>query len=209
MALPEQRLYTIDEYLELERASEERHEYIDGHIYPVGGAHLMAGESLAHSQICVNLAGETREQLKGKLCQALSPNMKIRTQVHANYSGRFSYPDLIIVCGKPLFHDTHKDVLVNPVVLFEVLSPSTEKYDRGEKFLRYRNEIETLIDYVLVAQDAPLVEHYTRRADGWLLVSTSNPAASLDLPNVDCRLRLAEVYDRVEFPKIESNEQLR
>ena len=198
MALPEQQVvYTIDEYLEMERAAEERHEYIDGYIY------LMGGESLAHSQLCINLAGEVSTQLRGTPCEALSPNMKVRAKVRAKYRGRFSYPDLTIVCGRPLFHDTHQDVLLNPVVIFEVLSPTTEKYDRGEKFLRYRTEIETLTDYVLVAQDKPLVERYTRRADGWLLTSVSDLNETLDLPSVGCRLRLADIYDRVEFPAAE------
>ncbi len=203
MALPQQLIYyTFDEYLELERANDARYEYIDGQLF------LMAGESLAHSQISINIAGEVRAQLKGTPCQALSPNMKVRTQLHAKYRGRFSYPDLIIVCGTPLFHDKEKDVLTNPVVIFEVLSPSTERYDRGEKFLRFRAEIETLTDYVLIAQDMPLVEHYTRRSDGWLLVSIDALTGTLNLPNVNCRLSLAEVYDRVKFPEIKIDEPI-
>lgn len=201
MALPQQLIhYTVDEYLELERAGNERYEYIDGQLF------MMAGESLAHSQICINIAGEVRAQLKGTPCQALSPNMKVRTQLHSKHRGRFSYPDLIIVCGTPLFHDTEKDVLTNPTAIFEVLSPSTESYDRGEKFLRFRAEIEALTDYVLIAQDMPLVEHYTRRSDGWLLVSTDELTGTLNLPNVNCRLSLAEVYDRVKFPEIKIDE---
>jgi len=201
MALPEQQVfYTIDEYLEMESASEERHEYIDGFIF------LMSGESLAHSQLCINLAREVSTQLRGTRCQALSPNMKVRARIHAKYKGRFSYPDLTVVCGSPLFHNTQKDVLLNPTVIFEVLSSSTESYDRGEKFLRYRTEIETLTDYVLVSQDKPLIERYTRRTDGWLLTSVSDLDETLDLPNINCRLSLAEVYDRVEFPEVESDD---
>jgi len=198
MALPQQQIfYTIDEYLEMERAGDERHEYIDGFIY------LMSGESLAHSRICINLAREVSTQLRGTPCEALSPNMKVRTQIHTRYKGHFSYPDLTVVCGTPLFHDTQKDALLNPTVIFEVLSSSTESYDRGEKFLRYRTEIVALTDYLLVAQDKPLIEHYTRRSDGWLLTSVSNLDETLELPNIDCRLLLSEVYDRVEFPQIE------
>lgn len=201
MALPEQVVYyTSDEYLELERASDERYEYIDGQLY------LMAGESLAHSQICINIAGEVRAQLKGTPCQALSPNMKVHTQLHSKHRGRFSYPDLIIVRGTPLFHDKEKDVLTNPTAIFEVLSPSTERYDRGEKFLRFRAEIDTLTDYILIAHDMPIVEHYTRRSDGWLLVSTDDLTDILNIPNVNCRLSLAEVYDRVKFPETKIDE---
>lgn len=198
MALPEQQVfYTIDEYLGMERASGERHEYIDGFIL------LMSGESLAHSRICVNLAREVSTQLRGTPCEALSPNMKVRARIHANYKGRFSYPDLTVVCGRPMFHDTQKDVLLNPTVIFEVLSSSTESYDRGEKFLRYRTEIEMLTDYVLVSQDKPLIERYTRRTDGWLLTSVSSLGETLELPSINCRLSLSEVYDRVEFPEVE------
>ncbi|MCP9494471.1 MAG: Uma2 family endonuclease [Pyrinomonadaceae bacterium MAG19_C2-C3] len=195
MALPH-IFYTIDEYLETERAGDERHEYIDGQLF------LMSGESLAHSQICINIAGEVRAQLKGTSCQALSPNMKVRTLVVRTRRGWFSYPDLTVVCGTPQFHDVKKDVLTNPVALFEVLSPSTEQYDRGDKFLRFRTEIETLTDFVLIAQDKPLVEHFTRRPDGWLLISYTNLDDTLHLPNLNCRLSLAEVYDRVEFPSV-------
>ncbi len=127
--------YTIEEYLRLERASEERHEYIDGQIY------AMAGESLAHSRICVTLAAEIRAQLKGKPCEALSSNMKVRsgpTIKRDSVAGLFSYADLVVVCGRPRFHDEHQDVLINPTAIFEVLSPTTEAFDRGDKFLRYR-----------------------------------------------------------------------
>lgn len=192
MSLPQTViLYTPDEYLELERQATERHEYLDGHIYE------MAGESLAHSQICVNLAREVSTQLKGKRCQALSPNMKVRT----GEKKLFSYPDLTIVCGQTIFHDVQRDVLLNPTVVFEVLSRSTEGFDRGEKFLRYRNNIETLTDYVLISQHIPLVEHYTRREDNrWLMTSLSGLDSALALPEIGCVLRLSEIYDRVEFP---------
>lgn len=201
MALPQQHLfYTIDEYLEMERAAtttDERHEYIDGQLF------LMSGESLAHSRICINIAREVSAQLKGSRCEALSPNMKVRTQIVHTRRGWFSYPDLTVVCGAPQFHDVKKDALINPVALFEVLSPSTEQYDRGNKFLRFRTEIDALTDFILIAQDKPLVEHFTRRSDGWLLVSYTNPDNdTLRLPNINCYLSLAEIYDRVEFPVI-------
>lgn len=202
MAFPQEKLkatYTIEQYLKLERHSEERHEYIDGDIYE------MAGESLAHSRINMNLAGEIRAQLKGKNCEALSPNMKVRTKVLVNPKspkGFFSYPDLTIVCGEPLFHDKFKDVLINPKVVFEVLSPSTESYDRGKKFQHYRTQIDSLTDYVLVSQDEPLVEHYIRQDDGsWKLFTYAGLKTSFAIDSVDCRLSLEEIYDRIEFQK--------
>src|SRR5260370_22680754 len=137
----------------MERESATRHEFLDGCIYD------MAGESLQHSRICINLAREVSNQLKGRECEALSPNMKVRT----SNSGLFSYPDLTVVCGEPRFLDSRKDVLLNPVPIFEVLSPITEEYHRRDKFLRYRNYIETLVDYLLVSQVRPLIDHFLRR----------------------------------------------
>lgn len=150
------RIYTPDEYLEFERRSDERHEFWDGYLFQ------MAGESLSDSRICVNLAREAGSGLLGKPCEALSSNMKVRTST----ARLFSYPDLMIVCGEPLFHDRKKDVVVNPRAIFEVLSPSTERYDRGKKFQRYRLGNETLTDYILIAQDGCLVEHYQKAENG-------------------------------------------
>jgi Uma2 family endonuclease len=190
--------YTIEEYLALERQSEERHEYLDGQIY------AMAGESLEHSRICVNLASALHAQLRGKPCEVLSPNMKVRSGPYIKQQktnkGLFSYADVTVICGEPLFHDQHRDVLLNPTVIIEVLSPTTESFDRGGKFLRYRTHIETLNDYVLVSQDKPLIEHYLRQPHGqWLLSSVSGLESSLYLASIDCHLHLAEVYDRVTF----------
>lgn len=128
-ALPKiAEIYTPEEYLEFERNAAERHEFVDGYLAE------MAGESLSHSRICVNINREVSNGLLGKKCEALSPNMKVRT----SDASLFSYPDLTIVCGEPQFHDCKKDVIVNPKVIFEVLSPATEKYDRTLKFQRYR-----------------------------------------------------------------------
>lgn len=121
-------VFTSDEYLSLERCSDTRHEYLDGFVY------AMAGESPEHSTIYFNLAGTVHAQLKGSSCRGYSPNMKVRNDPENLYS----YPDLAIVCGEPMYHDTRRDVVVNPTAVFEVLSPSTQKYDRGERSLRYR-----------------------------------------------------------------------
>jgi Uma2 family endonuclease len=186
-----------EEYLEFERESDVRHEYLDGHVY------AMAGESLSHSQICINLAGEVRNKLKGQPCQSLSPNMKVRTST----ASLFAYPDLTIVCDEPLFHDTKKDVLINPKVIFEVLSPSTEKYDRTTKFARYRMGNETLTDYVLVSQDKPFVEHFSKQLDGnWLYRSFGNIGDSFEIESVGVQLSLSEIYDRVEFEPLKEPE---
>lgn len=200
MAIPQEkirRLYSAEEYLELERAAEYRHEFLDGRIF------LMAGESISHSRICTNLSGETRAKLKGKPCEALSPNMKVRT----SSASLFAYPDLTIMCGEPQFHDVKKDVLTNPQVIFEVLSPSTEAYDRTTKFQRYRMGNETLTDYVLVSQDKAFVEHFTKQPDGnWLYRSFSEMTDVLRIETVDCELSLQEIYDRVEFKETQMEE---
>jgi Uma2 family endonuclease len=187
MALPKAFLpvISVKDYLAIERASEMRHEFLDGLVY------AMAGESPDHSRICFNLATITGVQIKDKHCEGFSPNMKVKVGA----SGLYAYPDLMIVCGKAVFHDEHGDVLLNPTVIFEVLSPSTEAYDRGEKFQRYRTEIESLQDYVLVSQDKPRVEHYSRQPDGaWLLSETDGLSSELSLCSIDCRIPLAEVY---------------
>ena len=188
--LKTQTTFTPEDYLIFERESDLRHEFLDGEI------HAMAGESLSHSRICVNLGGEVRAKLKGKACEALSPNMKVRT----SNASLFSYPDLTVVCGEPLFHDVKKDVLTNPQVVFEVLSPSTAEYDRTTKFQRYRMGNETLTDYILVSQDKAFVEHFTKDADGkWLYQSYGSADDVLKIETIDCELSLREIYDRVEL----------
>jgi Uma2 family endonuclease len=199
MGVPQPKVtYTVDEYLTFERQSEERHQYLDGHIY------AMAGESLEHSLICFNLAATLGTQLRGKNCMGLSPNMKVRSgpykKENSTNKGMFSYADVMVVCGQPVFHDEHRDVLLNPTLIIEVLSPTTEAFDRGDKFLRYRTHLDSLTDYVLVSQSHPLVEHYQRQTGGqWLYSSVSGLEASLPLASIDCHLRLVEVYDRVTF----------
>lgn len=183
-------VFTAEDYLKFERESRSRHEFLDGEIYS------MAGESLSHSRVCMNLARETGNKLKGKSCEALSPNMKVRTST----ASLFAYPDLTIVCGEPQFHDKKKDVLTNPKVIFEVLSPSTAEYDRSKKFIRYRMGNETLTDYVLVSQEYCFIEHFRKQSDGnWMYQSLGEISDILRIDAIDCELSLSEIYDRVEL----------
>ncbi len=166
--LKSERNYSTEEYLEFERNSAERHEFLDGEVL------AMAGENPRHSTVNTNLIGEMVYQLKGKNCQVFSPNMKVQSGHYIKQKktskGLFSYPDLTVVCGEPEFLDKNSDVLINPKVIFEVLSPSTEAFDRGEKFSRYRAWNQTLTDYVLIWQDIPVVEHFQRQDNHhWLL----------------------------------------
>ncbi len=192
------RYYTAEEYLAMERESPERHEYIDGMIY------AMAGESDFYGEIWFNFGALLKAQLKGSPCRVRAQNTKVRSgpepKPNHKTAGFFSYPDVLVVCGERLFHDQHQDVLLNPVVIVEVLSKSTELFDRGEKFIRYRTWLPTLTDYILVSQESPVIEHYRRQPnDEWLLATISGLEAELKIASIGCTLKLSEIYDGVEF----------
>ena len=196
-------LFTIDAYLALERTEEERHEYLDGCVY------AMAGESPDHGRICVNLTRRLAAQLDGSGCEVFSKDLKVRCgplpRPGGSLQGLFAYPDLVVVCGALHFHDQARDVLLNPRVIVEVLSPSTEAFDRGEKFRRYRTWLPTLTDYILVAQDQPLVEHYHRHEEGtWTLHTLEGLQAQLHVSSIGCTVALDAVYDRLGFPDTEA-----
>ena len=200
MGLPKLKIepvYSPEEYLEFERESDVRHEYLDGQVY------AMAGESLSHSRVCSNLSREVGNELKGRNCEVLSSNMKVRTTT----ASLFAYPDLTVVCGEPMFHDKKTDVLTNPTLIFEVLSPSTEKYDRTTKFARFRMGNETLNNYILVSQDRPLVEHFVKQPDGnWVYHSYSEVGDRFEIESVGISLELKEIYDRVKFEPLNEPE---
>ena len=207
MSLPQTELmYSVEEYLAIERKTEERYEYLDGVIYD------MAGESPAHGAICINIAGQLYAQLRGKPCQAFSKDTKIRSgpapKTRRSSKGLYSYPDLVVVCGELQHSDEHRDVLLNPSVIIEVLSPTTEAFDRGEKWLRYQTWLPTLTDYVLVSQIAPHIDHFGRLPDGpWIYTPAVGLEAVLRLDSINCALPLADVYDRVVFPPEEEPEE--
>src|SRR5215212_3537014 len=205
MSLP--RAYTrhsVEEYLALERESEERSEYLDGQIY------AMAGESPEHGAICTNIGGQLYAQLRGKSCQVFSKDMKVRSGPAPKLGqtkGLYSYPDLVVVCGDLKFHDEHRDVLLNPSVVVEVLSPATEAFDRGEKWARYQTWLPELTDYLLVSQTKPQIDHFHRRAGGeWVYSLVNSLEDSLYLNSVGCVLELIDVYDRIVFPVEESED---
>jgi Uma2 family endonuclease len=200
MGLPKPRLrYTVDEYLAIERASEERHEYLDGEIY------AMAGESGQHGDISANLVGTLVNQLKGTPCRARTKDTKVRSgpipQPGGSTRGMFSYPDVVVVCGEPEYHDAYTDVILNPTAIVDVLSTSTEAFDRGEKFTRYQLWNPTLTDCLLVSQDRPQIEHFHRQADGsWSYQLYTGLDAIVPIPSIQSTLKLADVYDRIVFP---------
>jgi Uma2 family endonuclease len=194
--------FTVEEYLAFERASDERHEYLDGVIY------AMAGESPDHGRICVNLVATLVARLRGSNCEVFSKDTKVCCGPYRAHTreGLYAYPDLVVVCGAMQFHGQAEDVLVNPQVIVEVLSPSTEAFDRGEKFHRYRRWLPTLTDYVLVGQDRPVIDHYHRAEDGlWMLQTLEDLEARLALETIGCTVPLAEVYERIVFPQAEGD----
>ena len=194
MATPEKLLsykYTPEEYLALERASDTKHEYLDGEI------RMMAGGSPTHNQICFNTTVHLGVQIANSSCIGYTSDQKIRTDP----MDLFTYPDLTIVCGEPVFHDENQDVILNPTVLIEVLSPRTENYDRSTKLVRYQN-IRSLSDYILISQNRPCIEHYARQKGKaqWLLTIETDLEAEIEIASLHATLTLAEVYHRVTFP---------
>lgn len=200
MALPQTELqFTIEEYLVLEREADERHEYLDGFIY------AMAGESPEHGIISQNLSGQLYIKLRGTRCQTFLKDTKVRCgPVPINLRstrGLFAYPDLVVVCGERQYHDQHKDVLLNPTVIIEILSEATKNYDRGEKFERYRTWLSSLNEYVVVHQVQPRIEHHQRQSSAqWLLTTIDGLDSVITLSSLDCSLLLKDIYEGVEFP---------
>ena len=187
--------YTPQEYYALERDAAYKSDYYDGEIF------AMSGGSSRHSLISVNIAGELRQRLKGKPCAAYESNQRLKVKA----TGLRTYPDVSVYCAKLEYdpEDSQKETATNPTVLFEVLSPTTEAYDRGMKAENYRR-IDTLQCHVLVSQSSPHVEVFERQGDGsWRFSEMWGVDASLALPAIGVALPLAEVYERVEFGEVE------
>jgi Uma2 family endonuclease len=187
---PGEKLYTPEEYLELERAAVDvKSQYVDGRIY------AMAGGTPKHSQIAANVIGALIAGLKGKPCRVFQSDARIRT----SEADLFAYPDVSVVCGELKLHDSMRDTITNPVVIVEVLSPSTQDFDHGLKFIRYQT-IPELTDYVLVSQEEARVDVYHRTgANSWTLEIHLGRDAVAPVESIGCTLALAEVYDKVEF----------
>ncbi|MGI8742909.1 MAG: Uma2 family endonuclease [Bryobacteraceae bacterium] len=179
---------TPEEYLEAERKAEYKSEYYDGQVY------AMAGPSPRHGVIVMNLGGELRAALKGRPCQVFTTDLRLQISTR-----RYAYPDVIVVCGKPKFAEADKNTLLNPQLIIEVLSESTEKYDRGLKFGYYRS-LPSLQEYLLVSQDSKVVEHYVRGADGgWTFQATEGLGTRITLASLNIELPLDEIYYNIDF----------
>jgi Uma2 family endonuclease len=197
MAAPvHQRYFTPEEYLAHEREAAYKSEYIAGQVV------AMSGVSREHSLINGNLFRVLSSQLLDRPCEIHASDMRVKVsaRVSAKISARgmYTYPDIAVVCGEAQFEDDQVDSLLNPTLIVEVLSPSTEAYDRGVKFGYYR-QLPSLREYLLVAQDHMLVEHFVREDDGWLLTETTEIDAVVRLPSISCEVPVAEIYRKIVF----------
>ena len=191
MSALSKRFFTPEEYLALEVPAEYKSQYVDGEIF------AMAGAQPWHIEVVDNITAALRTRLRGRPCKSYSSEMRVRSKP----GNLWTYPDVVALCGKPIF-DTDGDpqTLLNPQVIFEVLSPSTQTFDRGDKFRRYR-QLESLTDYVLVSSDRRRVEHHRVQPNGvWICEEYSHQNSRFRLVTLDCELPLAEIYEGVTFP---------
>jgi Uma2 family endonuclease len=193
---------SVAEYLAMERQAATKSEYFNGQVF------AMAGAKPPHNVIVFNTTVALGRQLGGGPCRGYSSDQRLVVPE----TGLRTYPDISVVCGEPEFDEEDEDAITNPTLIVEVLSPSTEAYDRGDKFAHYHS-LPSLQEYVLIAQDRPRIEHYVRGESGhWdyssqplgpvarLGALANDLKATMRLPSIDCDLRLAEVYDQIEFP---------
>ena len=185
-SLAAETLLTPEEYLTSERKATIKSEYLSGQIV------AMSGASNAHNLITLDIGTELNIQLRGHECLVYTNDMRIRTSP----MGSYFYPDVVVVCGEPQFEDNVFDTLLNPILVIEVLSPSTEAYDKGEKFLQYQ-ELASLQEYILVAQDRIRVEHYRLLKTQWVQTEFRSPEDVLSLNSIRCELPLQDIYRRV------------
>ncbi len=186
---PDIERLSVEGYLVRERAAEYKSDYV------YGAVRAMSGGTVAHGAIASNVDVSLGSQLIDKPCRTLTSDVRVQ----ADTDGLYVYPDLTIVCGEPQVLDDKSDVLLNPTVIVEVLSPSTEAYDRGLKSIRYRS-IPSLRDYLLICQDRPLIEHFSRRSDEiWTVETIEGLEGVVNLPSIGCALPLERVYHKVEL----------
>lgn len=189
MVADPQKIYSPQQYVALERAAEWKSEFFNGQIY------AMAGGSPTHAQLTINVGSLLHQQLRGQSCRTFSSDLRV--QISA--TGAFVYPDVTVACPPLHFSDEDDYALTNPVVVIEVLSPSTEAHDRGAKWGHYQ-QISSLRDYILVAQDQARLEHYSRQDDGsWRYHVVQNAESAVQLDSIGCHLNIGDVYEGVEF----------
>jgi Uma2 family endonuclease len=188
--------FTPQEYLALERKSETRNEYYNGEIF------AMSGASREHNLIAGNLFRDIGNQLEDRPCETYMNDMRVLIEA----TGLYTYPDVVVVCGEPRFQDREVDTLLNPAVIVEVLSPSTEAYDRGDMFRHY-SRIDSLREFVLISQDRMMVERYTRQGNDWVLSDMTDPDQVLKLESIGCQIPLGRIYAKIKFPEPGATEE--
>lgn len=180
---------TPQEYLALERTAEKKSEYYNGEIF------AMAGATHPHNVIVTNTVAHLNTQLRRRGCELYSNDMRVKVSPTDLYTS----PDVVVVCGSPRFEDEQQDTWLNPTLLVEMLSKSTEDYDRRRKFEHYRT-LESLTDYVLISQERALVEHRVHRADNrWLVSFYTGTETSVPIESLGCKLALDDIYDKIEW----------
>ncbi len=188
MATQPKGFLTPEQYLEIERKAEFKSEYYDGEMF------AMAGAPEAHNLIALSISSQLYAQVRHRRCRAYQSDMRVQTP-----SGLYTYPDVVVVCGEPRFLDDRRGTLLNPSLIVEVLSPSTEAYDRGRKFEHYRS-IESVTEYLLVATDRIHTDLFIKQPNGeWVLRDASRSEETIELRSVNCSLVLGEIYEKVEF----------
>ena len=189
MATNSKPYLTPEQYLEIERKADFKSEYYQGEMFAMGGARW------THNRLVANLIASLHQQLRAGPCQTLPSDMRVKVDA----TGLYTYPDVIVVCGEPKFLDENRDTLLNPRLIVEVLSPSTELYDRVRKFELYRS-VGSVSEYLLVSSMRISAELYTRQPDNrWLLTTATQIEDSLDLQSVGARLALADLYEKVDL----------
>ena len=196
MINPVSKFISPEEYLALEERAEFRNEYYGGEIF------AMSGGSINHNQITLNLATNLTQQFRHKPCRVFSSDVRL----HIPKSGLYTYPDVMIICGKLEFLPKRDDTVLNPSVLVEVWSDSTQAYDRGKKFALYR-QIPTLQEYVMIDQTRAYVEHFRRDGHFWVLETLEQMDTTLALPALECQIPLAAIYEKVEWQNLPSESE--
>jgi Uma2 family endonuclease len=191
-ALPDVQRWTVKEYLAFEMTSEIKHEYFNGEIY------AMTGASTNHNRIVTSTIASLFAQLSDRPCDVFPSDMRVRVS-----AVQYVYPDVTVVCDEPQFSGEKPDTLLNPTVLIEVLSPSTEGYDRNIKSEYYRT-LESLQEYLLISQEKCHIEHYVRHKSKWIITDVNNLDEMVELTSIKCTLSAADVYKKVQFDETSS-----
>lgn len=190
--------WTPADYLAFERTHSEKHEFVDGQIV------RQAGSSQSHALIGINVTSSLHQQLRLRACMVYGSDMRVVIP----QAQRYVYPDISVLCMPASFEDARDDTLTNPTLIIEILSPSTERNDRGKKFQAYQT-LESFQEYLLIAQDTIMIEHFVRRSDRlWTFDVITDATAIITLTSIDCTLRVEDIYEKIVLPPVEPSEPI-